>query len=226
MPRESRLSLILIVLIVCAFLAAPAGATSVLYTDRITWEAATSGIFTIDFEGLATAAIPGNYSTAGGYTMGGLQFIGLTPPGSYYLYAQDPAGSQNYTWGSGDVLMGPNAAWGGGYIQVNMPSGGVTSFGTNIMTHTPFAAQIVGTLSTGDTRTVNTFSNPNPAFVGFTSDAPITFVRLAPVNGAPMIDNFSYGAAAQETPEADSLILGGVGLLGILLGRRVRRLAA
>ncbi len=34
-----------------------------------------------------------------------------------------------------DVLMRPNAAWGGGYIQVNMPSGGVTSFSTNITTH-------------------------------------------------------------------------------------------
>jgi hypothetical protein len=41
-----------------------------------------------------------------------------------------------------------------------------------------------------------------------------------------MIDNFSYGAAVQETPEADSLILGGAGVLGILLGQRRRRRAA
>lgn len=116
MLRASRLSLFLIVPIVFAFLAAQAGATPVLPTDRTSWEAVTSGIFKADFESLATPSVPVDFSSAGGYTTGGLQFIGLTPPSSYSLWEQYPSASQNYNWGTGHVLMEPAVESEGGYI--------------------------------------------------------------------------------------------------------------
>ena len=223
----------LIVPIVIASMAVPAGASALLYTDRVAWESATSGIFNIDFEGLASSGVPGDYSDAVGLSIDVVQFTGLTPPDNYYLYAQDPATSSNYAWNSGDLLLGPDAGWGGGYIQANFTNGGVTSLGSDVMTHSPTAASFTVLLSTGETFTVVTYDRPNRGFVGFTSDTPITSIRFTPASGWPMIDNFSYGSAPLtpdppdpppgETPEADTIILGGTGLLGLWLARRMRR---
>jgi hypothetical protein len=222
--RRRKFYFVLIVMITSALMTVPASATALLYTDRVAWEAATSGLFTIDFEGLATPGVPSNHSTAGGLTIGGVQFIGLTPPSSYYLYGQDPATSPNFSWNSGDVLIGPNAAWGGGYIEVNLPAGGVTSVGTDLMTHTPFAQPVVVSLSTGESFTVGTYGNPTRAFVGFTSDVPLTSIRFTPENGYSIIDNFSDGSApGAEVSEANPLVLGATGLLSLWIARRLRR---
>lgn len=223
MRPRSNLLLVLIVPIVIVTMAVPAGATALLYTDRAGWEAATMGLFTIDFEGLATPASPGYYNTPAGLTLSGVNFIGLTPPDSYYLFVEDPGGSPNYNWASGDLLMGPG--WGNeGHIEANLPAG-VTSVAADLMTHTPFAATVVVSLSTGETFTIPTQSNPNRTFVGFTSSVPISYIRFTPQAGFPMIDNFSYGTSGQitETPEIETLILATTGLLGFLLARWLRR---
>jgi hypothetical protein len=224
---RNKVWFLLIALIVTTSMAVPAGASALLFTDRATWEAATTGIFTLDFEGTARPGAPVNYSAAG-YTAGGVQIIGLTPPDSYYLYD-----SADHDWGSGDLLLGPYSGWGGGYIQANFTAGGVTSVGSDIMTHTPEAASFVISLSTGETFTVATSSKPSRAFVGFTSDVPITSIQFTPSSGWPMIDNFSYGLSSGppdpppgETPEADTIIFGGTGLLGLWLARRMRKWAA
>jgi hypothetical protein len=226
MIRRNNLHAVMIALIVLASMAAPAGATSILYTDRTTWEAATSGLVTITFEGLATSSTPGNYSTSSGLTLNGVQFTALTPPDSFFLYTEDALGSSNYQWNSGDLLMGPNAGWGGGYILATLPSGGVQSVGTDLMTHTPFGASVTVTLSTGEEFTINTFSNPTRAFAGFTSDTPITWIQFTPGSGFSLIDNFSYGSAPAdpvgETPEAETAVLAGAGLLSLFVARRLK----
>jgi hypothetical protein len=221
MIHRNNLHAVMIALIVLASMAVPAGATSMLYTDRTTWETATTGLVTITFEGLATPSIPGNYSTASGLTLNGVQFTALTPPNNYYLYAEDALGSANYQWNSGDLLMGPNVAWGGGYLLATLPSGGVQSVGTDLMTHTPFGASVVVTLSTGEQFTINTSSNPTRTFAGFTSDTPITSMQFKPNNGFSLIDNFSYGSVG-ETPEVDTALLAGAGLLSLLVARRLK----
>ena len=227
MAFRSSWCMVLIALIVFASMAAPAGATPLLFTDQTAWQAASTGLVSVDFEGYAGYNTSGYFNTAAGFSgRGGLQIIGLTPPDSYYLFTQDPSTSTNYSWGTGDVLMGPNIGWGNGYIQANLPAGGVTSVGSNVMTHTPFAAAVTVSLSTGDTFVVDTFNNPTPAFVGFTSEVPITYIRFTPATGYSLIDNFSYGSSSTpvgETPEAETLILGGTGLLGLGLARRLRK---
>jgi len=223
MSSRRLMSPFLIAVIVFASMAVPAGATSILITDRDAWTSASSSVTTIDFEGLATPAVPGNYSNASGLFLGGVQFIGLTPPDSFYLYAEDPAAATNYNWNSGDVLMGPSAAWGAGYLQVNLPAG-ATAVGADLMSHTPFADTFTVSLSTGETFTVATSSRPQRAFAGFISDTPLTSVRFRPYTGVPMVDNFSWGsAAATETPEIVTMLMGGSGLLLLLLARLLCR---
>lgn len=227
MLRSGSSHFVGIVLIIAASTAVPAYATSILYTDRAAWEAASTGLVTISFEGLASSGIPGNFSTAQGLTLSSVQFFGLTPPSSYYLLVVDPAQSTEHNWQSGDILEGPKAEWASatGYIQANLPAG-VTAVGSDIMTRTPDQGALLVSISTGESFLLATFSRPNRAFVGITSDEPITYIRFQPSSGYALMDNFSLGSASApeaETPEADTMILGATGLLGLLLARRLRR---
>jgi hypothetical protein len=218
-------SFVWIVPIVSVFTAVPACATTILYTNRLAWEAASTGLATIDFEGPATPGNPISDSTAAGLTISGIQFIGVTPPDNYYLFVQD----YGATWGSGDLLEGPNSIWipaAGAYIEARLPAG-VTAVGADLMSRLPVADTFVVSLSTGESFTVATSANPNRAFVGFTSDVPITSIRFHPGASYALLDNFSYGSAVQaaEVPEADTMILGCTGLFGLLIARRLRRWA-
>jgi len=216
-----------IVLIMFASMTVPAGATALLYTDRAGWEAATSGLTTISFEGFATPSVPGNFMNAAGLTLNGVNFVGLTPPASYYLFTQDPGAATYFSWGSGDVLLGPTAAWGDGYIQANLPAG-TTSVGADLMTHTPYTASIVIRLSTDETFIVETRNYPERAFVGFTSNVPISHIQFNPDAGYQMIDNFSYGTVTSQDPPVETLelvtiLLGGTGLLFLVFAKGLRR---
>mgnify|MGYP001171422189 CR=1 FL=1 len=183
----------------------------------------TSGLTTISFEGFATSSVPGNFMNAAGLTLNGVNFVGLTPPASYYLFTQDPGAATYFSWGSGDVLLGPTAAWGDGYIQANLPAG-TTSVGADLMTHTPYTASIVIRLSTGETFIVETRNYPERAFVGFTSNVPISHIQFNPDAGFQMIDNFSFGTAVtQESPEMATFLLGGTGLFFLMAGKGLRR---
>ena len=66
MLRFGTPRVLMIALIALASLAVPAGATALLFTDRVAWEAATSGLFTINFERLAAPGVPGNYNNSSG----------------------------------------------------------------------------------------------------------------------------------------------------------------
>ena len=221
---RGRLQFFLIVWIVMAYLAVPAGATTLLYLDPLAWAAATTGRTVIDFEGLASPGISGNYSGPGGLTLGGIQFIGVTPPDSYYLFTQDPDTAPQFNWNSGDILMGPNAAWAPanpGYIEAALP-GEYTAVGAYVMTFGPYAQQVLVSIpGTSESFTVNT-SNPQArTFVGLiSSDVPIQSVRFQATNSFILMDDFTYG---QETPEAETLLLGATGLLGLWIAGRMRR---
>jgi hypothetical protein len=225
MSVRGKYTVTLIVWIVSAWLAVPAGATTLLYLDPVAWAAATTGLTVINFEGLASPGVPGNYSTAGGLTLGGVQFIGVTPPNNYYLYVQDPGTAAKYGWGSGDVLEGPNSTWipgNPGYIEATLPAG-YTAVSAHVMTHTPYAQQVIVSIpATGESFTISTSGLPTPTFVGLiSSDLPIQSVQFQASGSYILMDNFTYG---QETPEAETLLLGGTGLLGLWIARRLRRL--
>src|SRR5579864_9496621 len=98
-----------------------ARASVVEYTDRITWQSATSSVNTIAFEGIATQGqSPVQFGTAG-ETIGSVTFQGF----------DNTAGTQadlevNYpstNWGSGAVLQGPAGSAAGPHIIVTLPSG-------------------------------------------------------------------------------------------------------
>ncbi len=205
-------------LTIVAWAAAPAAASPILFTDRLAWQNHLASLTAlITFEGLASPGVPGNYSTAAGLTLSGVQFLGPKTDG-YFLYTQDPGTASYLNWNSGDLLMGGHASWGAS-MRVNLPAG-VTAVGTDVMTHTPFAAPVVLALSTGDSFVITTLSHPNRQFVGVISGVPINWIQLTPQNGYVLADNFAYGVA---TPESDTLILAAAGLFGLWVARKLRR---
>jgi hypothetical protein len=100
------------------------------------------------------------------------------------------------------------------------------------MTHTPYAASVLVTLSTGEQFTIATASKPTRTFAGFISNTPLTWIKFQPLNGFQMIDNFSYGSPAQDPPpvseadDAETWMLGGAGLGSLLLARWLKFRAA
>jgi hypothetical protein len=217
MPHTRSLFAGLIAVIVLAFLAAPASATVLVQNTRAEWQALTSSVFTIDFEGLATTSVNPTYNTADGLTLGGIKFVGDNLDGTYYLQAFDSAMGGSYNWASGDYILG--SGWGVKYIQVSLPAN-VTGAAADVMTNSA-GHDVTVTLSTGGPYTVSTFANPTHAFIGFTSDTPIDWIRFSAAGSYTVIDNFSFGSVA--TPELDTRVLAGFGLAGLWLARRLRR---
>jgi hypothetical protein len=91
----------------------------------------------------------------------------------------------------------------------------------------------LGNLS-GLTYTVSTLSTPftvpvassmPPTFFGVTSDTPFTTVDLqVPAGtGYAVFDNFQWGTAEVQTPEAGTFLLIGTGLMGFAVFRRKTR---
>ncbi len=217
MPRTTPAAVLPIVMIALTLLAVPAGATIQTYSNRTLWEAATSGVFTIDFNGYAAASLP----YCSDYTTGGLKIndVSFTGTGSAGLWAYNPAGGMG-SWGSGDFL------WGGyfpGYILATLPGTGSTAVGFDVMSYTAGKSVLV-TLSSGDSYTVPTYSSPTRAFSGFVSSTPIEWVRFSTSSGYTELDNFSSSSLpVEETPEAQTIFLAGTGLLTLWFARRMRR---
>ncbi len=219
--------------LLCVILAAPLWAGTVQYGDRSSWEAATSGITTIDFEGITDSWV--SYSDANGLTIGDVQFVGVSTS-NYELYVRNPDTGGGDDFESGSILKGPTY-WSGDpnrHILVNLPAG-VTSFGVDLMTlySDPAAFNIL--LSTGDQfLNIATATRPTRRFFGLTSDNEITQLQFVLTGAAssvsyPGLDNFTYGTAGAgtgpdsgETPETATLILVGTGLIFLYRLRRKR----
>jgi hypothetical protein len=217
MPHTRSLLARLVAVTILAFLAVPASATVLVQNTRAEWEAQALDIFTIDFEGLATPSSPGNYSTSAGLTLTGVTFVGDNLDGTYFLRTYDSATGGTYNWASGDYILG--SGWGVKYITVSLPSN-VMAVAADVMTNAP-GNNVTVTLSVGGSHVVHTFANPTHAFIGFTSDIPIEWIRFSAANSYTVIDNFSFGTLA--TPELDTRVLAGFGLAGLWLARRLRR---
>jgi hypothetical protein len=223
-------------IIVLAMVAAiPAHATAIQwYFDRATWEAATASRFTVDFDTLGLTA--GQYtdvSTNPGFTFGGADFtnlygtttratmIGNAVPGEGFLAAY---GTGAYI--RGDQSFGPGVNT---FLRVRLASAKQAAgadFATGI--GSPYAGTPVKVkLSTGDEYTLPTNSTPVWAFLGFTSDTPITSleIRAATTDAWTFVDNFTYGDGyvPEPTPDLDTLILCGTGLAILSFAARLRK---
>ncbi|WP_310424740.1 hypothetical protein [Chamaesiphon sp. VAR_48_metabat_135_sub] len=180
-----------------------AQAAIVQFTDLASFQANTSGLTTIDFEGLAPRGSYENYSITG-LTNSGVKFTGLS---SYYgyLYVMDSAAAPiYYDWGgSGAVLLGDY----NGTITATLPSG-VTAIGSDIMSVISYASPFNITLSTGEKFNLNSLNYPDRQFVGFTSDTAIASISFQTMAGWAELDNFRFGTASTATsvPEPFTII--------------------
>jgi hypothetical protein len=188
-----------------------------LFTNQAAFNAATQGLTTIDFEGLASVNSFIFVPNPPGLTQSGVNF---TSPNT--LFVVDPGyGPGFYDWGSGAVL---SAQFGSGtIINAALPSG-VTAVGSDIFSFDSYASDFVINLSTGDSVTVSSSDYPIRSFVGFTSDVDITSISFTATSGLTLIDNFTFGTTA-STPEPTSVLgllaLGGLGI-GSALKRKVK----
>jgi hypothetical protein len=216
MLHTKRTTARLIAIIALALLAVPAGATVTVQNTQADWQALTTDYFTtlVDFNTLTKETI---YNTADGLTLGGIKFTGDNVDGTYYLVAHDATQGPSYDWNSGAYILGPG--WGIKYIQATLPAG-ITALGVDLMSN-PSAHSVTVTLSTGDSYAVGTSANPNRTFFGFVSDTPVDWVRFSAASSYTVIDNFDYGFVS--TPEPDTLVMAGVGLIGLWFARRLRR---
>jgi hypothetical protein len=223
----------------CVLLAVsvPAFCTAIVYNDKASWQTATSGISTVDFEGIAAPG-DGNftpYDTPSGVTINGVNFIGYNPcVNCDALAVISPTLGGFYDFGFGSELLWSYFSSGSvPYLQVTLPQP-VTSVGLNLMTHGGSSSYNVALNNLNFTySSASTNGWPNNAFFGITSDTSFTTIAFQLPSSAtfviPVIDNFSYGTAGTaqqtpaDTPEICTFLMIASGLIGLAFwGKRFR----
>jgi hypothetical protein len=227
--------LILLALAALVLIVTPAYSTVITqYNDLGSFNAATSGDVTADFEALT----PGYYDTATGVSAyPNVDFIGYNSIPAPYLQVIATAGSPYYDFGTGNVLVEdmtrPNSGSPLPYIHVVFTTP-VTAFGANLFTNNDKGMSF-GVTVLGTQYTVATSAIAPPTFWGITSDTPISSADFTVEGTSPsggtwaFLDNFTYGTAQAQAPpppdvpEAATFLLIGSGLLGLaILGKKMR----
>lgn len=163
----------------------PAKAAVTVYTSEPAFKAATSGITTLDFNGIAA---PGTF-----VKYGRTASFGKVTFNSYFdLYVVDPANSPAlFDYGTKGVLTAAHDIW------ANLPAG-TTAVGTFINTRLYKRDTLYVNLSTGDSYTFATNGGAKNGFqfIGFVSDGtPITSIYFSTgLKNALVVDNFKYGS--------------------------------
>jgi hypothetical protein len=216
---DSKLARLTLGIVVLAFNASLALASTTEYTDVSSFDAAVLPPSTYNFEGIA----PSGSTSSVDATVGGATFTTDTLVNNELVVDRNAGFAfYNASFFSGQSLDGVNPS------EVVCTLAGATALGFTYGDYSDSAIPFTVTLSTGDIFTLTTPSNPDPSvsntgFVGFVSDTPITSVTFADnYTGFDVID-FSESAGAVSAPEPGTLALMVTGLLGTaLLGRRRR----
>jgi hypothetical protein len=177
-------------------IATTAQAVTTQFTDLATFNANTTGIQTIDFEGLAA---PGSYIN---YYSSGLTINSVNFSSAQVQTVYDPGYFPPLDFGSGAILVGINS------ITVTLPSG-ITAVGSDIMTYTPYGGSFGIILSTGESFSANTLSYPDRQFVGFISTTDIASIVFTTGASNAILDNFRFGTGsnnATSVPEPFTII--------------------
>ena len=214
-------AIFLLSLFTLAVMVTPAYSTTITtYSDQATWLAATTGVTTDNFEGLAPA---GSYTMYGsGITQNQVTFIGISGQTGV---ADTSSGFFGGFANFGTVDAGFVSQTTGIHITLQTP---VTAIGVNLFTS---QQGLTDTVTNPTNASVPTFTSPTLAFFGLTSDTPFSTVDIqtpASYNYA-FFDNFQFGAAQVqggdpgEVPEAGTSLLIGTGLLGLAVFRHRSR---
>ncbi len=214
----------------------PAEAALTIFTDRATFEAATSDLTNLNFEGIVPPDSTQNYPNPDGLMTDGFTFrtsgIGPSGTGLISIYgALAAAQSAVLNTGTGAILVWtPPDQPGTAYLDVLLP-GGKTAFAADIWAQQPFVTTVRAIVNSGEaTENIDfdTVDRSAPYFFGVTSDAnTILLVRFAVSAGQVglILDNVSAGVAGGSTnpiPEPGAMVLLGAGLASITMLRRFR----
>jgi hypothetical protein len=232
------------ILFACLDGSRPAFANVVLVTNQSTYNQATSGLTTIDFNAFVPSGqVIADYSTPTGLVTGPLTFTGPLTSGTWqggtdFLYAITPAyySAYNAYPNSPTVLSGPpgagssftgitgslDVAVGGNYSAVASGLYVVTDGATGASSGN---VQIAVTDLTGTYDFAITTSTQFINFVGFLSTSTITSIQYTTQDFGqyPEISNFSYGINQSVVPEPSSLALAASGTIGVLAFMALRR---
>lgn len=206
----------------------PAFATTVIYTDKPTWLAASSGLTTIGFDGIATTPGSGVSSTTG-LVINGVSFMAYSSATTTASTVVNPAAGSFYDYSSGSELYW-NAASTNlfiPYLKVTLPAA-VTSASIDLMSFG--GSNVAYTVALNDLNflysSAPTIGYPTRTFFGITSNTPFTSIafQLSANGVTPVVDNFAFGTTSSsttETPEACTFLLIASGLISIAKwGRR------
>ena len=224
-PASMRWIVVLVFLSVIAR-ARPAAGSAIAYTDVTIFNAATTGLNSITFEGLAPANGFMFFNSPPGLTTSGVNFQATA--GTNNLFVLDPGfDSPNFFLPSGQYLQNNNFNPGSG-ILVTLPAG-ITALGADVSGQFPPNSNFDLTVTlTGGGVFPFPFvvpARPGLSFVGFTSDVPILTAQFTADDGnAVSLDNFRFGAAAAAVvPEPASVVLIGTGVVSFAARRRRQR---
>ena len=180
-----------------------------IYMDKSAFDAAATILDTLDFEGIAPQ---GSFLSFGSnFTQMGVTF---TDTQSRILIIDGDFPQWGYQSSSG-AYLNENAI---SPLDIYLP-GNITAVGFNVAglgppIRDPMTTVRVTTSGVETSFAIPGASLPDLAFVGVTSDAPITKIEIS--NFMPVVDNFSFGDAGSLTavpePSAVAMIVTGLPL--------------
>lgn len=186
-----------------------------MYTDRNAWRSAAGGsqVFFVNFNSYGTDVAATGPLDTGPFT--------LTPNGSWYMPLIDSPQS-----GFGNTSVNGTAgvtmqALSGVSLLVSFDNA-VGSFGFDLADSFGGGRMARITTSTGDFHDFVAHTG-TVGFIGLVSTGPITSVTFSSLsNVRPLIDNFEANSAS-AVPEPSAVSLLGLGIVGLLALRRMRK---
>jgi hypothetical protein len=219
----------------------PAEGSLITFTSRTAFEAASTGLTTVSFEGIVPADAAQNFPNPDGLTTDGVTFrtsgTGPFGPGHVTVYGADLAAEQSpvLNTGTGAILVwGPPNQPGTAYLDVWLPPGR-TAFATDMWAQQPYTTTVRAIVNSGEATEnfdIGTMDRPTSSFFGVTSDAnTVLLVRLSIPAGQVglVLDNVSVGIAGSgptPIPEPGTVILVCAGLAGLTILKALTGIAS